>query len=285
MWNTGDIPVLMTQGVCLAEAYEKSLVKLWAEGYEIKTEYDKPGDPPSKDCTITIVVNNPLAEPMIHREFPGGIEDLQEYTMEVLDGIKDHCVRKTSDSSDKRWEYTYHQRLFGYTVPGIEEPHDQIEMIAQKIAKTPYTRRAQAITWKVWEDNDCSDPACLQSIWCRALPDESGVWRLNMNIRIRSNDAFKAGFMNMFAFIMLQKKIAEMISKISGRRVLLARYCHHADSYHLYGYYIREFQERFLRSLKTRTFEERTYRYDQMKPIMDEVIPETLKKASEMGRS
>ena len=35
-----------------------------------------------------IVVQNPLAEPMIHCDFPGGLIDLQEYVLEVLEGIK-----------------------------------------------------------------------------------------------------------------------------------------------------------------------------------------------------
>jgi thymidylate synthase len=83
----------MVEGNNLAEAWEKSLVSAYANGFEIKTEYDKPDDPPSKDCTMTIVVRDPLAEPMIHKDLPGGLDDLQEYVMEVLDGIKDHCIR------------------------------------------------------------------------------------------------------------------------------------------------------------------------------------------------
>jgi thymidylate synthase len=161
----GNIPVLMVEGEGLAETWERSLIEAYREGCEIKTEYDKPDDPPSKDCSMTMVIRNPLAEPMIHRDMPGGLEDLQEYVMEVLDGIKDHCVRNTAeDPEDTRWEYTYHQRLFAYSVPKLDEGFDQIALLAKKLAATPHTRRAQAITWKVWEDNDCYDPACLQSI-------------------------------------------------------------------------------------------------------------------------
>ena len=40
---------------------------------------------------------DPSSEPMIHRDFPGGFDDLQEYVMEVCDGIKDHCVRDPGD--------------------------------------------------------------------------------------------------------------------------------------------------------------------------------------------
>jgi len=280
----GNIPVLMVEGKSLAEAWEKSLVSAYSNGCEIKTEYDKPDDPPSRDCTMTVVVREPLAEPMIHKDLPGGLEDLQEYVMEVLEGIKDHCVRDPDDPEDTRWEYTYHQRLFGYAVPHLAEVFDQIELLSVKLAKTPHTRRAQAITWKVWEDNFCYDPACLQSIWCRVLQDDDGDWRLNTNVRFRSNDAYKAAFMNMFALTRLQAKIAERISALSGKTVNLGRYVHQADSYHIYGSYFKEFQERFLRALETRTFEQRTYRYDAVKDLMEEAIPSISEKASKMCR-
>jgi thymidylate synthase len=280
----GDIPVLMVEGNALAEAWEKSVVGVYRHGCDMRTEYDKPDDPPSKDSTMTIVVHDPLAEPMIHKSLPCGLEDLQEYVLEVLDGIKDHCIRAADDPDDTRWEYTYHQRLFNYSVPGIAQPFDQIELIARKLAQTPYSRRAQAITWKVWEDTVCYDPACLQSIWCRILPDDAGQWRLNTNVRFRSNDAYKAALMNMFALIQLQKRIADRIAELSGRTVVVGRYVHQADSYHIYGSYFREFEERFLKALNTRTFEQRTYRYADVKAIMDDAVPAILDKAAQMGR-
>lgn len=281
----GNIPVLFSEGKSLAEAWENSLIELFNKGCDVKTEYDKADDPPSKDCSMTIVVNDPMSEPMIHKDMPGGLEDLQEYVMEVLDGIKDHCVRDSaSDPEDTRWEYTYHQRLFQYAVPDNKKAFDQIEMIAQKLAATPHTRRAQAITWKVWEDNYCYDPACLQSIWCRMLKGKNGLWYLNTNIRFRSNDAYKAAFMNMFAFIQLQKKIADRIAEISGLDIRLGRYVHQADSYHIYGSYFEDFKNRFLSALKNRTFEERVYNYTDVKFLMDEAVPGIKKKAENMGK-
>ncbi|MBN1813346.1 MAG: hypothetical protein JXA14_16035 [Anaerolineae bacterium] len=281
----GHIPVLFVEGAGLAEAWEKSLISLYEHGCDVKTEYDKPEDPPSKDCSMTIVVHDPLAEPMIHRDFPGGLEDLQEYVLEVLDGIKDHCVRSAADDADDtRWEYTYHQRLFGYDCPSVEQVYDQIELLVARLARTPYSRRAQAITWKVWEDNFCYDPACLQSIWCRVLPNETGDWVLNTNVRFRSNDAYKAAFMNMFALAQLQQRIAERISELANRPVKLGRYVHQADSYHIYGSYFDEFQARFLKALETRTFERRTFHYKDVQDIMKAAIPGILEKAANMGR-
>jgi thymidylate synthase len=277
----GNIPVLTVEGEGLAEAWEKSLIAVYEQGCDIKTEYDKPDDPPSKDSSMTIIIHNPLAEPMIHKDIPGGLDDLQEYVMEVTQGIKDHWTRQAPQSSqDTRWEYTYHQRLFAYTVPGTQAIYDQIQLLCERLARTPHTRRAQAITWKVWEDNFCYDPACLQSIWCRMLPDAAGDWYLNMNIRFRSNDAYKAAFMNMFAFVHLQQLVAGRIASLSGKTVRLGRYVHQADSYHIYGSYLREFKDRFLQALQTRTFAQRTMRYELVKEMMTAAIPAIIEKVA-----
>lgn len=276
------IPVLTAEGEGIAQAWENSMVRLYESGCRLKTEYDKPDDPPSRDATMIVTVHQPLSEPMIHRDFPGGFESLEEYVMEVCDGIKDHLVRDPNDETDTRWEYTYHQRLFGYEVPTLE-PVDQIEAIAEQLAETPYTRRAQAITWKVWEDRTCYDPACLQSIWCRITPDGDRPV-LNMNVRFRSNDAYKAAFMNIFALIALQKRIAARIAELSDTEVALGRYVHMADSYHIYGSNLGEFEARFLGAIEKRSFAQRTMRYEDVRDLMEEARPVILQKAREMGR-
>jgi thymidylate synthase len=277
------IPVLFAEGDCIARAWENAMVTLYESGCQIKTEYDKPADPPSKDATMILTVHEPLSEPMIHRDFPGGFEELQEYVMEVCEGIKDHCVRDPKDSSDTRWEYTYHQRLFTYQVP-TRDPIDQIEQVCRRLTEAPHTRRAQAITWKVWEDSACYDPACLQSVWCRITPERQGRV-LSMNVRFRSNDAYKAAFMNIFALVQLQQQIADRVSERSGVPVMPGRYCHMADSFHIYGFDVPEFEARFLGAIKKRTFGQRTMRYDDVRDIMEEARPAILEKAREMGRS
>jgi thymidylate synthase len=277
------IPVLFVEGDCIARAWENALVRLYESGCDIQTQYDKPDDPPSKDATLMFVVHEPLSEPMIHRDFPGGFEELQEYVMEVCDGIKDHCVRDPADPQDTRWEYTYHQRLFRYETPTLA-PIDQIEHVCRQLARTPYTRRAQAVTWKVWEDNACYDPACLQSVWCRII-EESGRRVLSMNVRFRSNDAYKAAFMNVFALVQLQAKIAERIAELSGEPVAVGRYCHVADSFHVYGSNLKEFEARFLGAIRKRSFEQRTMRYEDVRDIMEAARPAILEKARKMGRN
>jgi thymidylate synthase len=277
------IPVLHVEADTIARAWEESLIELDRHGGRVQTQYDKPDDPPSKDATMLITITDPLKEPMIHRDFPGGPEELQEYVMEVCEGIKDHLVRDPNNPQDLRWEYTYHQRLFGYRAPTLE-PIDQIENLCRKLGEAPFTRRAQAVTWKVWEDNTCYDPACLQSLWCR-VTEEDGAPVLSMNVRFRSNDAYKAALMNIFALVEMQRRIARRVGEISGREVAVGRYCHLADSYHLYGSYFHEFQNRFLRMLEKRSFEQRTLRYEDLRESMEAARPAILEKAREMGRN
>ncbi len=44
------IPVLNVEADCIARAWELSLIALHEKGCDLKTEYDKPEDPPSKDA-------------------------------------------------------------------------------------------------------------------------------------------------------------------------------------------------------------------------------------------
>ena len=96
-----NIPVLQVCERSLAAAYEQGLLALYRGGIPFPTQYDKPGDPPSLDATLNLTVLEPLAEPMIHKAFPGGIEDLREYVMEVQ-GAKDHWVKNMNDPADTR---------------------------------------------------------------------------------------------------------------------------------------------------------------------------------------
>jgi thymidylate synthase len=270
-----NIPVLHVEANTLAEAYEQAVLNLYHNGIQFQTQYDKLGDPPSLDCTMNITVNNPLSDPMIHKAFPGGIEDLREYVME-LQGLKDHWTRYIDDPDDKRWEYTYHQRLskYGYVkrkeISFISVVRDgisinQIDEVIDKLCKQPFTRQAQMITWNPNTDIECYDPPCLQSIWYRIL-EEDNIWYLNCNVRFRSNDAWGANFMNMFGFTQFNKLlIADEISKRTGKEVRLGRMNWQADSFHIYGKDIQQAKERLINRIDNTSFESRTMNfYDEM---------------------
>ncbi len=222
---------------------------------------------------MRMVIADPASEPLIHRCMPGGLEDLEEYRQEVCLGIKDHWVRDPNDPDDQRWEYTYHERLFNYSVPGLENNTDQIEAVIEGLAASPISRRCQAITWKVWEDTGIHDPACLQSMWFRVLPDEDGVWRLNMNVRFRSRDAYDAAFMNCFAFVHLHQMVAQGIADKAQREVRLGRYIDESDSYHIYGSRLSDFEGRFLAQVTNRSFEDRTWTREFAEPFFEDAKP------------
>jgi thymidylate synthase len=255
-----SLPIVHVTAKTLPEGWEQAVLQTWEHGTNIPTQYDKPTDPSSRDAIAVIAVTDPMSEPRIHRAFPGGIAELEAYRQEVVDGIHDHWV----DPEAGKWEYTYHERLAAYSVPGIPEPINQLDYVVNALVDAPHTRRAQAITWKPWEDAGIIDPACLQRMWFRVFGDE-----LVMNIHMRSNDAFKAAFMNMYAFTDLQRAIAERLSKRLGREIRVGQYTHIADSFHIYGAYFEEF-EGFLKSLQARTFEERTFRTEDVQEIIDE---------------
>lgn len=247
-----DIPILFVSGETIPQVWEKSVIKTWEKGVQIKTEYDKEDDPPSRDCTMIMVVNSPDKEPRIHRAFPASLEDLEIYRLEVIEGIHDSWIKP----EEGKWTYTYHERLFNYEIEG--ERIDQVNYIIEKLSKVPYSRRAQGITWNVKKDPPTDDPPCLQRVWFRLTEDKEKNLFLNMNTHWRSRDAFKAAFMNIFAFTDLQRIIAEKISEKINKKILIGRYVDITDSYHIYGSYYKDF-EKFLETVKKRTFEERTW--------------------------
>lgn len=240
-----ELPTLAVTASCLPEAWEKAVLAVWDNGLTIKTQYDKPGDPPSKDATVMITVENPFAEPRIHKNFPGGPEELESYRQEVLDGIHDHWI----DPAAGKWTYTYHERLFAYSpVENLRDANtpkpfkrvNQVDYIIDALAECSHTRRAQAITWMPTADPQTEDPPCLQRIWCRLVEQPDGAYSLNMNTHWRSRDLYKAWFMNAYALTDMQRRIAEKIAKKIGKLVRVGRYVDISDSLHIYGSYFRD---------------------------------------------
>ena len=96
---------------------------------------------------MTMVVTEPLAEPLISKLFIGGPRELEQYRQEMLDGILDFEVERGN------WAYTYHQRM-----------EKQFPFIVSELQRNPSSRRA-VIVVRDWEvDAESDDPACLQHI-------------------------------------------------------------------------------------------------------------------------
>ena len=285
-----NIPVISVTAKSLAEAYEAALTALYERGTRFQTQYDKPGDPLSMDCTMNITIEDPESDPMIHMAFPGGIDDLKEYVLE-LKGFKDHWTKNMNVEGDTRWEYTYHGRLQAYgswkellngnSVEAGDFKVDQIKSVIDKLSSQPFTRQAQMITWMPNIDNDCYDPPCLQSLWYRILEDEQGVYWLNCNIRFRSNDAWGANFMNMFGFNQFNKEvIAAGVAEKTGKTVKLGRLNWQADSFHIYGKDIQAAKERLFDRLEDMKFEDRTLSFNDefIRDMYDQAEDQIIKK-------
>ena len=271
--RASEIPLLSVQGRTLPEAWERAVVATWREGAAVRTQYDKPGDPPSRDATVAIEVAEPLGEPRLHRSFPAGLEELEIYVQEVVWGVHDSWIRP----DEQKWSYTYHQRLFAYDViddfadsptGGPFGPVDQVAAMVEELAACGHTRRAQAITWMPTVDRGHAEPPCLQRVWCRLAGAEGEASRLVMNTHWRSRDAYKAAFMNMVALTTLQSEIARRLGERLGRAVGLGRYVDISDSFHLYGSYFGEIERNFLALIEQRPFEARTWRTDEVGDLL-----------------
>ncbi len=285
----GSIPVLMIQARTIPEAYEKAIREVWDKGIRIKTEYDRPGDPESRDATVMVLVEEPFGQPRFHRSFADGLGGLAEYVMEVVHGAHDYWVKpveeilKAQGSGDTRWTYTYHGRLFEYHIE--DRVVNQIGAMIEKLARTGHSRRAQAITWNPRLDPPTDDPPCLQRLWARLCGDGKGGYLLNLNTHWRSRDLFKAWFENVIALTTLQRKIAEAIAETKGCPVRPGRYVDVSDSLHIYGSYFREIEgdpgrgiQNFFEKLDSRSFEERTWNSDFIKPFfIDDGVGKGLK--------
>jgi len=234
------IPLVVIEGDTIPEVWEEALSSTYHFGTIIKTEYGEL----SKDCMMIMIVREPLKEPRIHKAglCIGKLTDLYDYVREVIDGVRDYLVR------EGRLEYTYHERLFSYTIDG--EVVNQINYVIQKLSKAPYTRRAQAITWRPNKDTRIDYPPCLQRLWFRIKDG-----KLVMHSYWRSRDAFKASFMNVFVLTELQRLIASKLG------VEVGEYVDISDSYHIYESDWNRV-EKILEELQKRDWKEKTWTSD-----------------------
>ncbi|TET60075.1 MAG: hypothetical protein E3J52_04565 [Promethearchaeota archaeon] len=307
------------------DAWLSAVGQVLYKGDDIKTEYDKPEDPPSKDATVLIEVKEPLSSPIMRKdkilkikskygnsyEIYGCMADIyligsiqSGYIEEIFEGVNDHFLYESGVS----FPYTYHDRVFNYAPFAIEDtihkyydiefvdtefikkhqklvkaekikttestviwqlkdgvefeldkkisdkigiekipigildfPRiNQIEYIIQKLREKPYSRRAQAITWRPLVDPYHVDPPCLQRIYMR-IKDE----KLIMQTTWRSRDLFRAWEANVNGMIKIQKYVADQLN------VSIGHYLDFSNSLHIYGNTISEVKD-MLNRMKTR---------------------------------
>ena len=193
---------LFVTGASLPQAYHKALEALNENNEEMPCpDYNTR----QKEASVTFVAEDPLLEPMISKLFIGDPRSLEQYRQEMLDGILDFEVERGN------WDYTYHRRM-----------EKQIPWLIGELQRNPDSRRA-VISIRSEQDLSSESPACLQLIQYLV---RGGA--LHCKAVFRSNDATKAAFMNAFALVMLQKRIADVLG------VLVGSYTHRANSFHVY---------------------------------------------------
>ncbi len=299
------------------DAWLSALGQVLFNGDNIKTEYDNPEDPPSKDATVLIKINNPFSNPIMRKdkvlkikskygnsyEVYGCMADTyligsiqSGYIEEILEGVNDHFLYESGLS----FPYSYHDRVFNYTPFALEDtihqyydvdfvdnefvkthqkliraekikstedteiwelkngvkieldkkisekmgiekfpigilnfPRiNQIEYIIQKLREKPYSRRAQAITWRPLIDPYHVDPPCLQRIFMRIKDG-----KLLMQTTWRSRDLFRAWEANVNGMIRIQKYVANQLE------VDIGHYLDFSNSLHIYGNTISEVKD------------------------------------------
>lgn len=203
---------LFIEDTNLPRAYHQALIALWDEG-DITDCAD--WNTTQKEIGVTIHITNPLEEPMISKLFIGGPRELEQYRQEMLDGILDFEIEKGN------WVYTYHDRMVNYPIKN--ERLNQIQFVINELRRNPSSRRAVILVRDPSVDAFSEDPACLQHIQYFIRDN-----KLDCMVLFRSNDACKASFMNMFALILLQKRIADELG------VEVGTYTHRANSFHCY---------------------------------------------------
>ena len=246
------------EGRTLPEAYHKALKVLNELGEIVDCpDYEQQ----QKECTLTIRVDDPLSEPRISKLLICGPKELRQYEFEILDGILDFVIGK----ADNLWEYTYHQR-YKY----------QLDFIISELKREPFSRRAVMSIRDFEVDSKNTHPACLQSIQYFI---RNG--KLDCCVLFRSNDLPEAFFMNAFALIKLQEKVATELG------VPVGSYSHRSNSMHAYE---KNFGliEGYVRKLDNEPEEDLVYEYegffkDMMEEYDQEIADMVAKKREQYG--
>ncbi len=195
----------LAAGRTLPEAYHQSLRILEEKGAVTPCpDYHTN----QKEVSMTLCVAEPLGEPRISKLFIGGFRELEQYRQEILDGILDFEIDRGN------WAYTYHSRMA-----------EQLPFILRELRRNSDSRRA-VVDVRDWRHDSAegnANPACLQHV--QYFIREG---KLHCKVLFRSNDACEATFMNAYALICLQERLAGTLG------VAVGSYTHRANSYHCY---------------------------------------------------
>ena len=238
----------------LPEAFHSALLMLSQFGEDYPCE-DQDNPTMMKEISVCFTAEEPFVEPMITKLYPGGFMELQEYILELTQGIKDFKI-----GDGKCWEYTYSQRILPW-----------IDHVCQELNRNKYSRRASIAVRDNNVDSSNSHPACLQVLVFNIRED-----KFHMTALFRSNDAVQACGMNITALVMLQKMVADRLGYPVGS------YSHIATSFHAYE---RSWGtlKKYVDDITSKPISDLTYDYEgYYKELMEESIPEIMAKVQQL---
>jgi thymidylate synthase len=200
----------------IGKAHELVVKMILEKGWPLKTEN---AEATIEFEEIALQIDTPLAEPLVSPHSRFQQKFVEQYARDLLEG------------THASFEYDYHTRLFAWgetlTVDGKPVHINQVEYIVNKLASSPNSRRAIAITWNPVTDESMDDSPCLQLVQCTIRDG-----KLHMRVVFRSNDMLSAAGANMYALVQLQKSIAAKLGLPCGT------YTHISLIPHIY--YIRD---------------------------------------------
>ena len=184
----------------IATAHELVIKMVLEKGHVLDTEDD---EATIEFDEVAMRIEHPDTEPMVSPHSRFSRKFMEKYAQDLLNGTA------------AVFEYDYHDRLYNWGTPlradGNEVHTDQISYITRKLAASPVSRRAIAVTWNPYIDEQLNDCPCLQLVQCLVRNGH-----LSMKVVFRSNDMLTAAGANMYALVHLQNYIADNLGLQCG---------------------------------------------------------------------
>ncbi|MCK5476039.1 MAG: hypothetical protein KAI71_05685, partial [Candidatus Pacebacteria bacterium] len=201
-----DQSVFKVRGRYIGNVWLQIIKKILKFGVENPTWY---GGNVKELFNIAAVVTE--EDPMDPKMFPFmqvSKEDIEKYSANIMNGKKGDEV------------YTYGERLWDYK--GINQVED---VIIPYLKKYPTDRAAIAMMFDLANDHKAERAPCMTQVQATALGDE-----LNLTAYFRSHAIFSGWVLNAFGLRMVQKHIADKLSKKMGTLTIFSNCSHIYDN-------------------------------------------------------
>lgn len=202
-----------------------------------------------RDAPVFIIVRNPLDEPMIHPKAPVQKGQADDYSKNMISGMKDR-------NAENDFDYTYFGRFRCYPDCDVRADwpnvvsEDEIEEIKQKLCngkcvikvmdqvqlaidtlkKDPSRRSVVMISWipardsiKFGSKREKTSSPCIVYIQPQIVEN-----KLHLFVVMKTNDLYNAWPLNAYALVQLQKYMAEQLG------VGVGTYTHFSVSMNIY---------------------------------------------------